>query len=64
MISMHPEIVRIVEAERDRERSTQAILRAVAERRQRRLESIKTHGPIVEAPSEATTQTTADDLNV
>jgi hypothetical protein len=35
-----------------------------AERRQRRLESIKTHGPIVEAPSEATTQTTADDLNV
>ena len=36
MISMHPEIVRIVEAERDRERSAQAILRAVAEGRQRR----------------------------
>jgi hypothetical protein len=36
MISMHAEIVRIVEAERDRERSAQAILRSVAERRQRR----------------------------
>ena len=36
MTPLQPEIVRIVEAERDRERSAQAILRAVAERRRRR----------------------------
>ena len=36
MTPLQPEIVRIVEAERDRQRSAQATLRAVAERRRRR----------------------------
>ena len=36
MTPLQPELVRIVEAERDRERSAHAILRAVAERRRRR----------------------------